>query len=231
MQTIILEPHFDDAAYSMTGLLLSGVVPADALIVTVFTRSQFAPYATASGLEQISALRYEEHEKFCERMAMNHCSLGYDEAPQRGWSMDDIFDNRYGNDTEPDLKQQIMYDLVSLDEGYMPDAVFAPLGICGHTDHLLVRECAEAVFPLKMSYYEDLPYAGEIPFVEYADWIIKLTKGLHPQTNRNIATLPARIELLKLYTSQVAEKDIRSVRNYIGMHQGERFWSKTTRNG
>ena len=60
MKTLLLEPHFDDTAYSMAGLILSGVISADSLIVTVFSRTLFAPYADASGIDQISALRYRE---------------------------------------------------------------------------------------------------------------------------------------------------------------------------
>lgn len=250
MRTLIIEPHFDDTAYSMTGLILSGTVAAeddDILILTVFTRSIFAPYADASGVDQISALRYGEHKEFCEQIQVFHHILGYDEAPQRGWSMDELFDTLYGNDKERALKEmeaketalkeraqkelalkkQIRDDFVLLNESYKPDVVFSPLGICGHIDHILVRECAESVFSLQIRYYEDLPYAGEIPTAEYLSWINQLTNGLHPTKNPGVGRLARRIELLKLYQSQVTEKDIESVRNYLSMHQGERFWTKT----
>jgi LmbE family N-acetylglucosaminyl deacetylase len=231
MRTLILEPHFDDTAYSMAGLLLTGVVGAGALVVTVFSRSIFAPYAAVSGVDEISALRYREHKKFCAGISVMYRTLGYDEAPQRGWSMDNIFDTMYGKDDEMELKKRIAGDFVLLNESYMPDEVFAPLGISGHIDHVAVRECAEKAFPGKIKYYEDLPYAGEIQAVEYTKWIENLTKGLQPIQNPDADNLDRRIELLKSYRSQVAEKDIKAVRNYISMHRGERFWTKLNRHG
>lgn len=227
MITLILEPHFDDTAYSMSGLLLSGVIATDPLIVTVFSQSTFAPYADASGQEQVSVLRYAEHDLFCKKIAARTQVLGYPEAPLRGWAINNIFDHRYGNDHERHLKQQIVADLEQLNEQHRPAQVYVPLGICGHIDHVLVRACAEQVFPSVIKYYEDLPYAGEIPSDEYNNWIKQLTGGLYPVTNSDTSTLEERIELLRYYESQVADKDIASVRKYVNIHQGERFWLKT----
>ncbi|RBL92469.1 PIG-L deacetylase family protein [Chitinophaga flava] len=227
MSTLILEPHFDDTAYSMAGLLLSGVISADTTIVTIFSRSAFAPYSALSDTEKISALRYTEHKHFCKKIAVRAHVLEYDEALLRGWSISNIFDHTCDIDHEKQLKQRISSDLAMLNETLRPAEVYSPLGICGHIDHILVRQCAEQVFPLKIKYYEELPYAGEIRQEEYTHWISKLTKDLYPQINTDISVLEQRLSLLRFYRSQVTEKDITSVRKYMNMHQGERFWSKT----
>lgn len=228
MNILVLEPHFDDTAYSMAGLLLSGMVADDVLVVTVFSRSEFAPYAAISGVDQVSARRLEEHKKFCQKISVMDLALGYDEAPQRGWSMDSIFDHLHSNDAEEDLKQSIMNDLLLLKEKFTPGKVYAPLGICGHIDHVIVRECAESVFASTIHFYEDLPYAGEINRSEYNEWIKKLTGALYPAINPDVSRLGHRLEYLKMYSSQVAKKDLASVRNYLRMHPGDRFWSTTT---
>ncbi|MCW3464962.1 PIG-L deacetylase family protein [Chitinophaga nivalis] len=226
MKTMILEPHFDDTAYSMTGWLLLAKMPADTITVTVFTRSTFAPYAEATGVEAVSALRYAEHKAFCQQASLTAHLLGYEEAPQRGWAMEHIFDNTLGAGTEWELQQRIQHDFRLLHQRFAPDQVYAPLGICGHIDHLLVRECAAQVFPGKISYYEDLPYAGEIQPEVYDDWIHQLTQQLYPRFNRDMSSLDQRIAWLRSYRSQVAEKDIAAVRQYIHRHQGERCWSE-----
>ena len=226
MKTLVLEPHFDDTAYSMSGLLLSGSREDEVLIVTVFSKCAFAPYANVSGIEEVSAFRLQEHKQFCEAVAVEGLTLNYHEAPQRGWPMDSLFYHLNCGGVEKELIQSITGDLENIKNSFKPHRVFAPLGICGHLDHVMVRQCSEKVFSGNIHFYEELPYAGEIDETEYNTWIQKLTVNLHPAIQPAADTIERRLEYLKIYSSQVAEKDLESVRKYLRIHQGDRYWSK-----
>lgn len=227
MQTFIIEPHFDDAAYSVGGMLLTGRIdPLNALLISVFTRSEFAPYSTAKGIDEISALRLNETKSYCNTMGLLQVSLPYDEAPLRGYPLEQIFEVDYRNEDETALKSALSAQLQRLKNQYHPAEVFSPLGVSGHVDHKIVRECCEIVFGDELHYYEDLPYSGEIPKQEYTNWISSLTKNLAPVQLNSISVLAQRIDLLRLYKSQVAGKDVNSVCKYVESHKGERYWIK-----
>lgn len=227
MNTLLFEPHFDDAAYSLSGLILSGVIdPMEAELVTVFTQSTFAPYANVKTIDEISALRAIESASFCQQLKLKNSTLGFSEAPIRGYSLDAIFDENYKSNLEQNLKDNLLKEMGRLKKQFQPSRIFCPLGISGHIDHFIVRECAEETFENQLFYYEDLPYAGEISSAEYQAWIDALTIDLIPLKNEWNSFLKERIRLLKTYQSQVADKDIQAVINYTERNVFERYWMR-----
>ena len=66
--TILVSPHPDDVAYSVGGSLLTSFFQGPKLILSAFTRSNFAPYsAGAHDTDTISRIRREEDMKFAQR--------------------------------------------------------------------------------------------------------------------------------------------------------------------
>lgn len=82
-------------------------------------------------------------------------------------------------------------------------AVYAPLGIGRHVDHLLTRRAAEALCetaPVRLGFYEDLPYPCQ---GRDEHWRVELTAGLRPRLHlMDDAAWAAKLDAISLYRSQ-----------------------------
>ncbi|MBN2989008.1 PIG-L family deacetylase [Pseudomonas lactucae] len=139
--SLLLAPHCDDIAYSLTGRLFSGAESSRPLqLLTIFSESRFAPYAAGiTSQAQVSALRHAEDARFCAVLRLEPARLGLAEAPLRGYpDVDSLFINSDVPLEDPmvaRLEQRLRRHI----EGNVPTRVFAPLGIGGHVDHRITR--------------------------------------------------------------------------------------------
>ena len=117
-----------------------------------------------------------------------------------------------------------------------PDELwYLPLAVGNHIDHRIARDAAldglgRANIPgTNVRFYEDLPYAAQVPGVQdYTDFIASTVPGckLEPIERIEIASLKER--LLRLYFSQLTRVQINSVQEYASRIDAkspcERLW-------
>lgn len=227
--TWLLAPHCDDIAYSLAGRLFSGAEGGRGMqLLTIFSRSCFAPYAPYVTTEaQITALRQDEESRFCAALHLEHDCLDLAEAPLRGYpDVDSLFaeDGVTPNDPVLECLEQRLRQRL---KAAAPARVFAPLGIGGHVDHLITRAAAQRVFGgvCPLLFYEDLPYAGELQPAELSRQLARDAQGLRPLLTPLGDWLPDKLERLAGYASQVAPKDLESVKTHAHLIGGERVWT------
>lgn len=105
-----------------------------------------------------------------------------------------------------------------------------PLGLGGHVDHLILREACSGVAQNQVRvYYEDLPYAARLTDDEIERVVRDFDSELRPHLFNIEASLARKIENLKLYKSQVSDKEVEQVLSYAtrlgaGLGPCERLW-------
>ena len=229
---LLVSPHADDVAYSLGGHLASGRLRAErCVLLTVFGRSDFAPYARPrpGGVTETTRLRAGEDVAFARHRGLELHRMDLEEAPLREGitDMKDLFVSpaAWGAATEPnEWLERLVVELGPLVSEYA--TVYGPLGVGGQFDHVLVRRVLQRSLGggAALRLYEDVPYAGEISLNEYRSYLLTLTPGLEPETLTEDGWLEEKIESLALYESQVAEKDLASVREAARRVGGERVW-------
>ena len=150
MYSLILSPHLDDALYSMSSFLCNHY--GDVIIATLFTREvendyqgHYALYADMKTRkkEDVSAIKKIEEMNMHIRIKMIYLDLP-----------DQIFRSKCSHIEEP------IYDAFhNLHDTYEISAIYCPLGIGKHYDHILTHNiCKEVFHANKTFFYYDYPY-------------------------------------------------------------------------
>ena len=189
MTTVLIQPHPDDLAYSIGGILLLDEVLIDkdnTIAVTVFTGSSSAKKV----ISDITQVRREENRKYFNSLHLPSIDLHHP---------DSSFPYRNMNNTMEvyNLMKRELNEIIGKE-----DKVVMPLAIGYHIDHLMVRDALES-FPNKV-YYEDVPY-----IFRYGP---KLLKDKRVYEYDISLVLNKKIELLKIYDSQMDETTLQQVK-------------------
>lgn len=165
---VVLSPHFDDAALSVSGILSCLAEPV--LMVTVCggvpstDDDHPAEWDARCGFETASAAaarRAAEDAESCRTLGFQSLHLGERDSAYAS-------DMRGGRRPMPRLRE---YLADQLDSGH---TVFVPLGVGSHPDHTSVRRAAlETLSTMGVTTvwaYADLPYASILPGWGSADW-------------------------------------------------------------
>jgi LmbE family N-acetylglucosaminyl deacetylase len=223
----ILSPHCDDAPLSVGASILTGTLGFQPSVIVVFSVSRYTKDSLGTGVTtEITALRRSEELRAAQIADYSLDFLGFEEPfVRRGFSsLDDIMDlqrTEQADQTWPAVSSAI-YDIIARFDG----SVLAPLGCGGHIDHRIVHEAAvRASRDLRacIGFYEDLPYAG---YLSQADILAQVARhdrlGLHPMlTERGLS---GKLDLLKVYGSQLEQKHFDVVSSYWRKIGGERLW-------
>jgi LmbE family N-acetylglucosaminyl deacetylase len=168
MNVLAISPHLDDAVFSAGGTLWERVRAGDRVtVLTCFTGNVAEPsdFALACQLDKGVAadidymeLRRKEDELACLAIGARPVHLPLLEAPHRGYdSAAALFGTRLAKD---DALPRLTEALRAAFDCEQPGMIYAPFGIGGHVDHLIVREAVEAArADLPVSWWEDYPYA------------------------------------------------------------------------
>jgi LmbE family N-acetylglucosaminyl deacetylase len=239
---VFLAPHLDDAVLSCGGLI--GRLARRGrrvVVVTAFAGAnpapEFPPAARrlhrAAGYrdEEAVAVRRREDGLACARLAASAVHLDVPEAlyrrDARGRPIYPRLGSAFASRPEPDLLDELTRRLRRELAGLGPSRLFAPLGLGGHADHVLLRGAVDRVWPDAVL-WEDLPYAAS-GAPEAA--------GLRPVTV-HVAPVDweARLAAARLYASQVpllwggAGKMERALTEFAlgvgGGRPAERFWRR-----
>jgi len=200
---VVLSPHFDDACFSLGGLLSS---IGGGHLINVFSRSVYAPACGASGLteSQVHAIRQAEDCAFADRAGLTRTELGGAEPD---------FWGRRPNDLSG-VKQDVLAMQASVMDALQSHVcagkrpfLFVPMATGHHVNHHavyeMVKQNASALSPsFRLAFYEDLPYA-HVPATRYQ--AIRRFKASFPGFERHAFALPwsDKQSLIALYGSQL----------------------------
>lgn len=172
LNLLLLSPHRDDAAFSLTLSIARWLALGHRItIMNVFSRSSYAPFSDADTVHEndrltyVSALRRREDESFARHMPgatpanLKFVDLNLKDAPIR-LRCDPSSVCELAVDPNDTAFAKLQKSLATHLEG--KGALVAPLGIGKHVDHRVVREAVLSfATDLPIAFYEDLPYAAE----------------------------------------------------------------------
>jgi LmbE family N-acetylglucosaminyl deacetylase len=239
---VFVAPHLDDAVLSCGGLISRlGRRGRPVVVLTVFAGASPSPELPPAARRLHRACGYRDEEAVevrrredrlaCARLGAAAVHL---DVPEALYRRDGDGRPRYprlgsafaGRPPEPELLNDLAGRLLRQLASLGASRPFAPLGLGGHADHVLLRQavdraCAGAV------YWEDFPYATAASAPAAA--------GFRPVTV-HVAPVDwiARLAAARLYTSQVRliwggpERMERALTDFAvetgGGRPAERFW-------
>jgi LmbE family N-acetylglucosaminyl deacetylase len=184
-RVMVIEPHMDDAALSVGGLMLQRRAECEFLLVTVATQSVATSYRGIDrdffDMQTISNLREAESEIVARMVWGRHIPLGLVEAtlryyPQK-WTRDwfqrheqavwEYLEHAAGRG-ELELWTSTIAKAI---ENLQPEEIWMPLGIGVHVDHQLTRHAClnilrtnpKLVEQCVCRFFQDVPYAANFP--------------------------------------------------------------------
>jgi len=184
-RVMVIEPHMDDAALSVGGLMLRRRAECEFLLVTVATQSVATSYRGIDrdffDVQTISDLRKAESQIVARQVWGRHIPLGLVEAtlryyPQK-WTLDwfrrheqavwEYLKHAAGRG-ELELWTQTIAKAI---KDLQPEEIWMPLGIGMHVDHQLTRHAClnilrtnpKLVEERVCRFFQDVPYAADFP--------------------------------------------------------------------
>jgi LmbE family N-acetylglucosaminyl deacetylase len=229
ISTIFVSPHPDDICFS-SFLAATSPENIERHIVTVFSRSRFwlHPTRNTGDPNEISNIRRAEELRFAQMISATHHDLGYPDSslryshggPEYGTPAlsDTIFESVYNS-----LKESV--------NGIGPaNAVYVPIGISRHVDHLI---CRDAILRLPLScpvvFYEDLPYISRYTDGEINAFVSSFGFQVSAQLLYAEDGGRAKVAAIEIYKTQLEGNTIELIAGYGHRLAGagafaERYW-------
>jgi LmbE family N-acetylglucosaminyl deacetylase len=185
MQVAVLSPHLDDAVLSCWHLLASSDHVG---VINIFTGIPAQGRPSAYWDRMTGAA--DSVERMRERLAEDERALAF--AGRRAEYLG-FLDGQYRQDAPTGIPEAV--------GARLPDgaAVFAPAGIGGHADHVLVRDVglALAASGREVSLYADIPYATEFGWPAWMTDAVDPLRDVDAYWERFVPDgyTPSRIEL------------------------------------
>ena len=248
MKILILSPHRDDAAFSLSIAITRWLNARHTVtLLNVFTRSRYAPYSDAAfvhendELSYVTAMRLREDELFIRRIKeslpkglKNHLhmvDLNLKDAPIRLRIPLEMLGKTLVNPADSSI-EKIRRALAKQSETGAMEALVLPAALGSNVDHLTVREAA---LPLASSipaaFYEDLPYAATHPNAAtdldtLRDSAATLKEPLSPVLYRIESAVERKRKLVLNYASQIDDEAGNLIANFAANYNGgERLWA------
>jgi len=232
-RVMVIEPHMDDAALSVGGLMLQRRAECEFLLVTVATQSVASSYRGSNrdffDIQTISNLRKAESEIVARLLWGRHIPLGLVEAtlryyPQK-WTLDwfqrheqavwEYLEHAAGRG-ELELWTSAIAKAI---EDLQPEEIWMPLGIGMHVDHQLTRHAClnilrtnpKLVEQCVCRFFQDVPYAANFPKHTAALVATLRGAGVKLEEERvDVADVKQeKMRLLSIYSSQWKTEVIR----------------------
>ena|SRR5208282_4077220 len=235
---VFLSAHPDDVAFSLQETFSTfSRIGLSARLISIFTKTNYTlRNKTTKSIEAVSRLRRQEDRAFLAAVypRCRYDSLGMLDAPLRK-------DTPTINPCRTRLATKYDFDLISTLALRLrrlirtSSLLFCPVGIGDHIDHLVARaailSASESLPRLKIVFYEDLPYAGELSHSEVAQYIHRLSFALERQLIPcfcRIANMRSRLDLCKRhYPSQTNNAVLNDIRRHLlrnARRPAERLW-------
>ena len=248
LKILILSPHRDDAAFSLSIAITNWLTARHTVtILNVFTRSRYAPYSDAAfvhendELSYVSAMRLREDELFLRRITeslpkglKNHLhmiDLNLKDAPIRlRIPLEELSDTSV-NPTDPAI-EKIRKALAKQSEAGAMEALVLPAALGNHVDHLTVRKAALPLAArIPSAFYEDLPYATTHPSAatdleSLRESAEQRSESLSPVLYQIESAIEFKRRLVLGYASQIDDEAGTLISNFATRYNGgERLWA------
>lgn len=222
IRALFVSPHSDDVCLSIGGIASTVTVPKH--LVTVFSVSRWThpDWGRPPG-RTVPSIRDEEDRAFCSSLGFTFHSLGLPDSSVRHQGR--VGDLRLRSGHERSLSAELEKRLVALLEEHRIDVVFSPIGIGGHTDHLVaasVTRRATSQMGIACFLYEDLPYASSATAREIARAVRRVDRKARAITCRTSIRVVQKLQMLGLYQSQRCPEMLESIPAYNRRLSGER---------
>jgi LmbE family N-acetylglucosaminyl deacetylase len=225
-RVVVIEPHMDDAALSVGGLMLQRRAECEFLIVTMATRSVATSYRDLDreffDIETVSDIRKAESGIVARLLYGRHIALGLADATLRyhpqNWTLDWFRRHKPAvymalkHAPGPDELEQWTSTLAKAIRDLQPDEIWMPLGVGVHTDHQLARHAClnllgadpKLVERCVCRFFQDVPYAADYPAHTPALVKALADAGARLEEERVdiTAEMPEKMHLLSIYASQ-----------------------------
>ena len=248
MKILILSPHRDDAAFSLSIAITRWLNARHTVtLLNVFTRSRYAPYSDAAfvhendELSYVTAMRLREDELFIRRIKeslpkglKNHlhmADLNLKDAPIRlRIPLEEVTDTPV-NPADHSI-EKIRKAITKQSEAGTMEALVVPAALGNHIDHLTVREAAQPFTAnIPTAYYEDLPYATTHPSAAtdleaLREAAIERNDPLIPITYQIESAIEIKRKLVLNYASQIDDETGTLIGDFAQRYNGgERLWA------
>lgn len=225
-RALVLEPHMDDAALGLGGLMWARRRAWAFEVVTLAGRSNFTSYYHSDldyfDPSTVSELRRAESALAMRLLGGRHRTLGLPEAPlrchpgdwSRAWYRDhakvvDAFVGHAAPEREVEEWSGAIARLLASSDA---EQIWLPLGVGSHVDHELARDaclralarCPEVVARASVHLYQDVPYAVDFP--DHTARIVAGLVGGGAELDRHAEDISESLEhkqrLVSIYGSQ-----------------------------
>ena len=243
MKILVLSPHRDDAAFSLSISIAQWLAAGHRVsVLNCFTRSLYAPLSDADHahpndrLGYVSALRRREDEHFIRKLPgatrsnIELLDLNIKDAPLRLRCASDAVCDREVDPADRSIPK-IQKSLASQIAAGKVEATVLPLALGHHVDH---RTARDAALPLSISvpcaFYEDLPYATRpgiaIDLEAFRrDASTRLHEALYPALCQAAAAVQTKRRLILGYASQIDDEAADLISSFASRYDGgERLW-------
>lgn len=160
---ILLSPHSDDIALSLGASLLGGCFMSKIQLVTVFSISRCTADDSSTNSCIVSKIRKKEDRNFVNTVSqdMKTTWLDREDAPIRLNIADEMVFEFAPPATDLSEARSIQNMITSEHSEF--GLFFAPMGLGGHIDHIVLRNVALQMMKEgnDIVFYEDLPYAAD----------------------------------------------------------------------
>jgi LmbE family N-acetylglucosaminyl deacetylase len=237
-RVMVIEPHMDDAALSVGGLMLQRRAECEFLLVTVATQSVASSYRGRDrdffDVQTISNLRKAESAIVARLVWGRHIPLGLVEAtlryyPQK-WTLDWFQRHEQaiyaylehaaaaGGGSELELWTATIAKAI---EDLQPEEIWMPLGIGVHVDHQLTRHAClnilrtnpKIVEQRVCRFFQDVPYAADVP--NHTAALVETLRGAG-----------ARLEEERVDVANVKQEKMRLLDVYWSQWKTEVIWRR-----
>jgi len=248
LKILVLSPHRDDAAFSLSIAITNWLTARHTVtILNVFTRSRYAPYSDAAfvhendELSYVSAMRLREDEHFLRRMTetlpkglknnLHMADLNLKDAPIRLRIPVEELSDTAVNPADPAI-EKIRKALTKQSETGAMEALVLPAALGKHIDHRTVREAAMPLTTtIPAAFYEDLPYATTHPSAatdleSLRESAEQRNEPLSPAIYQIEAAVERKRKLILGYASQIDDEAGTLISDFANRYDGgERLWA------
>ena len=241
MKIVVLSPHRDDAAFSLSLAIASWLDRGHAVeVVNCFTRSEYAPFADMTAVHAndrmtyVTALRLKEDESWRKQYGAGQKrltlkDLNVKDAPLRlHCGIEEVFAAAVNPADKAMGKVQKALESAG--------AVVLPLALGGHVDHRTALEAALRLLTPERpcAFYEDLPYALELPAGEIEQAAAALGAALNAELAPAFAgaaqdpeaAVRRKRRLALCYDSQIEDAMADRMAAFCRQYDGrERIWA------
>ena len=242
MKILVLSPHRDDAAFSLSLSIHRWLALGHKVtILNVFTRSLYAPFSDADTVHEndrlayVSALRRREDEEFVKQMpGATMVDLNLKDAPIRLHCDSSVVCDLDVNPEDTAIPK-IRKAISAMADAHLSFSALAlPLGLGHHVDHCVTRDASiPPAADLPCAFYEDLPYAARdgvrIDLSRFcAEIDARWHEALCPVLCHSDHARPAerKRHLALLYASQIDSALADTIASFSHRYQGaERLWA------